>query len=163
MIVRACAALLLGLVLVSAGTAAQGSAASVALPTNIAGTKQVTDSSQIGANKFKPAQCASLTLTALVVATGSSATSTNAASLIIGNGSQGQTLTGGNGADCIVAGGSNTGIANSLNGGGGNDVLVGGKNAFNSYNGGSGTDTCYYRSHDTVPSAGNCNTRILLP
>jgi Ca2+-binding RTX toxin-like protein len=164
MLLRICGVLLFVLVVVGGGTATYGSAATIALPT-IAGAERITDASQVGANKFKPAQCASLTLTKLVVVTGASGSGTNANSLIIGNGSRSQTLTGGNGSDCIVAGGASTSINNSLNGGGGSgaDVLIGGKNATNTYNGGAGSDVCYYRSHDTVPTAGNCDTRILLP
>ena len=130
----------------------------------MAGATRITDGSQIGPNKFKPAQCAGITLTNLVVVSGASGSGPNSQrNLVIGNGSQSQTLAGGSQSDCIVAGGASTGITNLLVGNGGADVFVGGRHATNSYFGGLGPDTCYYRPSDAVPSAAQCETRILLP
>ena len=162
-LIRYCAAAIVGLVVFASASATSGNAALVTSP-SIAGAKRVTDATQIGANKFKPSQCAGLTLTTMVVVTGASGSASNGTNaLVIGNGSRDQTLNGANGTDCVIAGGANTTINNSLTGGGGNDVLVGGKFADNTYNGNGGSDTCYYRANDAVPSSGNCETRTLLP
>lgn len=136
-------------------------AASVSIPT-MAGAKRVVDSTQIGANKFKPTMCAGITLTSMIVVTGASGTGTNASELIIGNGSRDQTLNGGGGNDCIIASGASSLINNALSGGAGNDVLIGGRFANNAFNGGTNTDTCYYRPRDT-PAGGACETLVYMP
>jgi len=136
-------------------------AASVSIPT-MAGAKRVVDSTQIGANKFKPSMCAGITLTSMIVVTGASGTGTNAGELIIGNGSRDQTLNGSGGNDCIIASGAGTWIDNTLSGGAGNDVLIGGKYADNAFSGGNNTDTCYYRSSDN-PANNACETLIYMP
>ena len=154
--------LLAAVIFIGAQSVMPAYAASVTIPT-MAGAKRVLDNTQIGANKFKPAQCAGVTLTSVIVVTGGGATGTNANELMIGNGSRDQVLNGGAGNDCILGGGASSSIDNTLTGGNGNDVMIGGKFAKNTYNGGGNTDTCYYRSGDTVPSSGNCETRIAMP
>ncbi len=153
--------ILAALVFLGANAVMPAYAASVSIPT-MAGAKRVVDSTQIGANKFKPAQCAGLTLTSMIVVTGASGTGTNAAELIIGNGSRNQTLAGGGGTDCIIASGASSSITNALDGGAGNDVLIGGKYANNSFNGGNNTDTCYYRQNDN-PASNACETLVYMP
>ncbi len=136
-------------------------AASVSIPT-MAGAKRVVDSTQIGANKFKPTMCAGITLTSIIVVTGASGTGTNASELIIGNGSRDQTLNGGGGNDCIIASGASSLIDNALSGGAGNDVLIGGRFANNAFTGGNHTDTCYYRQND-APAGNACETLVYMP
>ena len=136
-------------------------AASVTIPT-MAGADRTLDATQIGANKFKPSMCAGLTLTRMVVVTTASGTGNSSNELIIGNGSRDQTLNGGGGNDCIIAGGASSSIDNVLSGGQGTDVLIGGKYADNDFTGGGDSDTCYYRQNDS-PSASDCETRIYMP
>ena len=74
----------------------------------------------IGACDLKPAACAGMTLTNLVVGTGTfNGTAGN--DLILG-GPGNDTINGKAGDDCILGGGGN----DSINGGGGNDVCIGG-------------------------------------
>ena len=151
------------LTVATSASAGAGQAALVGLPA-IAGTARVTDSSQIGANKFKPAQCAGMTLTNLVVVTGGGGAGLNAHSnLIIGDGSHGQVLVGGSLSDCILADGASTADHNLLLGMGGDDVIVGGRWAKNTYAGNAGSDICYYRPNDAVPAPGGCEVSVLLP
>ena len=163
MLTRICLAAIFGLVVVTSLNATSGNAAAVGIPA-VAGAKRVTDGSQIGPNKFKPAMCANLTLTHLLVVDGASGYANNSApTLIIGDGSQDQILSGGKSHDCIVAGGAGTWIRNTLEGDHGHDVLIGGKYAINAYDGGKGSDTCYYRSSDPVPASEDCEFRALMP
>ena len=80
---------------------------------------------RIGANDLKPAACAALNLTTVVVGT----TGTSGNDLVLGT-AAGETLKGNGGDDCIVAGDGN----DSLNGGAGNDVCIGGPGT-DSFNG----------------------------
>lgn len=75
------------------------------------------------ANQMKPAQCSSLNLTNLIVATGAiSGTAEN--DLILG-GSGADTISGEGGNDCILGGGGN----DRLYGNSGTDVCIGGSGA----------------------------------
>ena len=130
----------------------------------MAGATQVIDAGQVGPNKFKPAQCAGLTLTNLVAVTGAGSAGLNAHNnLVIGDGSESQMLSGGSLDDCVVAGGASIAIVNMLLGSGGTDIIIGGKYALNTYDGGTGSDVCYYRPNDTPPSGAQCETSISLP
>jgi signal peptidase I len=79
-----------------------------------------------------PSQCSGLTLTNLVVASGSTTTGTSANDLILGRSGTGiLDLNGGGGNDCIVAGGG-SGTVNVINGSsGGDDVCIGAPGAIN--------------------------------
>lgn len=137
-------------------------AAFLDMPTGVSGATRIVNTAWITPNQLKPPECANQNVSLLLVVTGSSGTATNVGTLVIGDGTVGQSLTGGKGADCIVAGGA-PGMVNALKGGGGSDVLVGGKYASQSYLGGSGSDYCYYRAADRVPKQQSCNVAVLLP
>ena len=83
----------------------------------------------IDANALKPADCASLNLTAVVVGS----TGTAASELILGDATV-NTMTGGAGDDCILGGAGN----DSLDGGTGTDVCIGGADN-DTYTGGEAT------------------------
>lgn len=84
-------------------------------------------------SQLAPPQCAALSLTRLVVATGSSTTGPNGGDLILGRAGAGSfSLTGGSGDDCIVAGGG-PGTKNTIDGGSGNDVCIGAPGAQNTF------------------------------
>jgi Ca2+-binding RTX toxin-like protein len=97
----------LGLVTVSA------LAATNAVPATRAGNPTAA----IGVNDLKPAACAGLTLTAIVVGTNG----TDASELVLGS-AAGETLRGGKGDDCVLGGGGN----DTLRGEQGTDVCIGG-------------------------------------
>ena len=84
-----------------------------AVPTS----KATTNIRPIGANDLKPPECASLTLTTLVIGSAG----TNGADLQLGTAAA-DTLNGNNGADCIIGGGGN----DTINGGNGADICIGG-------------------------------------
>lgn len=137
-------------------------AAVLEMPAVVSGATRTVNTAWISPNQLKPPQCASQNLSRLLVVTGTSGTATDVGTLVIGEGTVGQNLTGGKAADCILAGGA-PGTVNALKGGGGGDVLVGGKYASQSYLGGSGSDYCYYRAADKVPNQQSCNVSVLLP
>src|SRR3712207_1828294 len=88
---------------------------------NTVPTTRLDELSQtINANALKPAQCATLNLTAIVSGNGN-LTGTNASELILG-GAAGQTIRGGGGDDCIVGGDGN----DTIRGEQGTDVCIGG-------------------------------------
>jgi Ca2+-binding RTX toxin-like protein len=80
-------------------------------------SKATTSVRPIGANDLKPPQCASLTLTTLVIGP----TGTNGADLQLGTPAA-DNMNGKNGADCIIGGGGD----DTINGGGGADICIGG-------------------------------------
>lgn len=86
-----------------------------AVPATNVGTQQFP----IDANALKPAACAALNLTNLVVGTAG----TSANDLVLGP-ATGSRLTGGGGRDCIVGGGGNDTITG--NGATAGDVCIGG-------------------------------------
>lgn len=112
-------------VCVSSATAAQNTVA--ALP-RLGGLEQ-----PIVPNDLKPAECFDIYVTNIVVDGSGGA----ANDLVLG-GPSGGNLSGGQGDDCIVAGGGLT----RLLGQAGNDVLVAGPWSW-MLNGGPGTDRCY--------------------
>jgi Ca2+-binding RTX toxin-like protein len=79
--------------------------------------------SAINANALKPAACAALNLTRIVVcpAAGGSCSGTSASELILGS-AFADTISAGGGNDCVVGGGGN----DAINGGAGTDVCLGG-------------------------------------
>ena len=89
----------------------------------------------INANALKPAECASLNLTAVVIcpAGGGNCNGTNANELVLGS-ANADTIRGRGGADCILGGGGN----DNITGNAGGDVCIGGP----------GTDT--FASCETV-------------
>jgi len=94
------------------------SAATAIGAANVTPASKITVSVRpIGANDLKPSQCATLTLTTLVIG----ATGTNAADLQLGS-SAADNLDGKNGADCIIGGAGD----DTINGGGGADICIGG-------------------------------------
>jgi len=110
------------------------------------------DSFPITANDLKPAECAALNLTNIVVAGNGTAGN----DLILGTAGN-DTLRGDNGDDCIVGGGGN----DRLDGQRGNDILLGqdgndrlrGSQDTDICDGGAGTDT----GHNS------CETEINIP
>jgi signal peptidase I len=104
--------------------------------TDVVPLSRASDSNlSLDLSQLAPAQCSSLSLTHLVVAKSSTVTGTSGNDLILGrNGSGANTLDGGGGTDCIVAGGS-YGTTNQLNGGqdASRTVCVGAPNASNSF------------------------------
>ena len=87
--------------------------ASNTVPATHAGRQQFT----INANALKPAACAALNLTAIVIGN----TGTAANELVLGS-AVADTMTGKGGNDCILGGGGN----DSITGGAGTDVCIGG-------------------------------------
>ena len=96
-------------------------------------TKADNQTQTIDANALKPAACAALNLTAVLVGAGN-LTGTNANELIIGDGT-----------------------GNKLNGGGGNDCIIGGAGK-DQFNGGPGTDVCIGNGGGDTFSA--CETQL---
>ena len=94
-------------------TTASAFTASNTVPATYAGQQQFT----IDANALKPAACAALNLTAIVV--GSTGTAAN--ELVLGTAGV-DTMNAKGGDDCVLGGGGN----DSLTGGTGNDVCIGG-------------------------------------
>jgi Ca2+-binding RTX toxin-like protein len=95
-------------------------------------------SAPITANSLKPAACAALNLTSVVIATsGGNITGGAGSSLILGS-PQGDRIRGQGGDDCILGGGGD----DELRGQNGDDVLIGGPGA-SELDGGNGTDQCY--------------------
>ncbi|MBM3140896.1 MAG: hypothetical protein FJZ92_11995 [Chloroflexi bacterium] len=131
------------LVFVIGASVLSGSAASTAVPKS----STVEHSRAQGANDFKPAICAALTLTALVAGSGSFS-GTADSELILGSAGA-DTITGNGGDDCILAGDGNDNIRAGLgtNAGGGNGVL----------HGGGGTDQC--AAEGGTPTYINCEQR----
>ena len=105
--VTACLAVLL---VVGAGRVV---AAGNAVPASNAGRYSVA----ITANTLKPASCAALTLTTVVVGV----TGTSGADLLLGTAGA-DTMNAAGGTDCVLGGGGN----DSINGGAGVDVCIGG-------------------------------------
>ena len=104
---------MLVLVVISIGSA---STASVTVPST-----RLEDTSQgVEANELKPAVCAALDLTAVLVCP-PDCTGTDASELILGSTSP-ETIYGGGGDDCILGGGGR----DLMYGDGGTDVCVGG-------------------------------------
>jgi signal peptidase I len=76
--------------------------------------------------QLAPMYCSSLALTKLVVATSSTVTGTTGSDLVLGRNTTGaQTLNGGLGDDCIIAGGSSSATSNTIDGGAGTDICIG--------------------------------------
>jgi hypothetical protein len=84
--------------------------------------------------QLAPSQCSALSFTNLVVATGTSVSGTSQADLILGRRATGTlSLSGGNGTDCIVAGGG-AGTTNTIDGGpGAGDICIGAPGATNNF------------------------------
>jgi Ca2+-binding RTX toxin-like protein len=79
----------------------------------------------VSANALKPAQCAALNLTTIVVCTGGNCNGTGASELLLGT-ANGERIRGRGGFDCIVGGGGNDDlVGNGSNG----DVCIGGPGA----------------------------------
>ena len=101
------------------------------VPASYAGVS--TNALQI--SQLTPTQCSGMSLTNLIVVTGSSTPGTNANDLIIGRNATGTiNLHGGGGNDCIVGAGSTQSTTNALDGGSGTgDVCVGATGTKNTY------------------------------
>jgi hypothetical protein len=97
-----------------------------------------------GIEDIKPAECAALTLTNLVVGSGV-ITGTAGDDLIFGSGGA-DTITGGAGRDCIVGGGGD----DTIDGESGDDVLLGGPGADVCTGGGDAGDAFPDGSCETV-------------
>ena len=91
----------------------------------------------ITANDLKPAECAGITVTRLVVGSGT-INASNANELILGS-SGADTIDGRAGDDCILGGGGN----DTIQGGAGLDVLLGGPGDDSLDGGGPPGDICY--------------------
>ena len=104
---------LLVLALTALVAAATATSAGNGVPGSLDG--RITQS--IGANNLKPASCASISLTTLVIGV----TGTSGNDLLLG-GSGVDVMNGGGGNDCILGGGGN----DTISGGTGTDVCIGG-------------------------------------
>jgi Ca2+-binding RTX toxin-like protein len=100
---------------------------------SVAATGLAAVSHTTNVNELKPAECASLNLTNLII-NGNGGSGND---LIFGT-AEDNTLDGGGGNDCMVGGDG----VDVLSGGDGDDVLLGGAGA-DELNGDAGTDTCY--------------------
>jgi len=112
--------------------AVAGSAAN----STVAGSRASLSQFAVTPNDLKPAQCAGIMVTNLIVGSGT-VNGSNANDLILG-GPTADSIAGGGGSDCIVGGGGN----DNLRGDGGDDVILGGPGA-DTINGGAGYDVCY--------------------
>jgi len=101
----------------------------------VSGSKADYISVAIDANALKPAECASINLTRIVVI--GSNTPNGSSELILGTPGN-DTINGAGGSDCILGGGGN----DNLKGGAGVDILMGGPGN-DAINGGGGADICY--------------------
>jgi len=127
---RAASAVAALLASVFGGTPAM--AASTAVPV----TRADVHVEPITAETLKPPECAGISLTAVVIGSGTVG-GTGANELVLG-GSGADTISAGSGTDCVVAGGG----GDIVNGQGDADVLLGGPGT-DALNGGLGTDACY--------------------
>jgi Ca2+-binding RTX toxin-like protein len=125
---------------------------------NLVGATGADDlTTPITANSLKPPECAALTLTTVIVGSGSFSGGGSSA-LILGSAGA-DTIRGQGGSDCIIGGGGN----DDLRGGPGTEILLGGPGA-DTLNGGAGADVCYGYS-GTVSGGGidsftSCETRF---
>ncbi len=92
-------------------------AANVAVPS----TRLTDQASAITANALKPADCASITLTTIVVCTGGNCNGSNASELMIGTPGN-ERIRGRGGSDCILGGGGD----DDLVGNNRSDICIGG-------------------------------------
>ncbi len=108
-----------GFILLVFASAVTAVAASNTVPSSRLADKRST----IDANALKPAQCAALDLTSIIVcpSTGGTCDGTNASELILGS-SLADTIRGRQGDDCILGGGG----ADAIRGNNGTDVCIGG-------------------------------------
>lgn len=117
--------------------------AAFAATNSVPQSRAYLNSSSIAISNLVPSECSALGITRIYVGAASRGSGNNA--LYLGTASV-NTLSGGNGNDCLFGGGGN----DTLSGGTGNDVLIGGTgnddlrgNGGNDYlEGGTGTDTC---------------------
>lgn len=143
--------MLLALPLAIGATVLTAAASTVAVPTG-----SVTDvSSAVTANDMKPAECAGITLTAVVSGSGTFAGATGTVSELITGSAGADDITGNGGDDCILAGGGDDTVNggddtdvilgqagnDTLNGDAGADELFGGTGD-DALDGGAGADTC---------------------
>ncbi|HWB22868.1 MAG TPA: signal peptidase I [Gaiellaceae bacterium] len=119
----------LAALVVVAATLAASFAATTTVPVSHAGVS--SQARQLA--QLLPALCASTGATNLIIATAGTTTGTTGADLILGRNVTGTlSLNGGNGNDCIVAGG-HAGTTNNFNGGSGTDVCIGPTAARNNF------------------------------
>lgn len=97
-----------------------GSLTALTASNSVPASRAGVDVRTIGPNDLKPANCAALTLNALVTGSGT-VSGTNAAELILAS-SGIDIVSGGNGRDCILGGAG----GDTIDGGAGNDVCLGG-------------------------------------
>jgi Ca2+-binding RTX toxin-like protein len=105
---------MLGLILLSIGTASTNS-------NSVPPTQLGVNTQGINANDVKPAECASINLTAILICP-PDCTGTSANELILGSAGA-DTIRGKNGTDCILGGGGDDVLRGN---GGPNDVCIGG-------------------------------------
>ena len=109
--------ILLAAVLASATLLLASAATAIGSANGVPASKVTVNVRPIGPNEQKPPECASLTLTTLVIG----ATGTNGGDLQLGTPAA-DNLNGKAGADCIIGGGGD----DTINGGGGADICIGG-------------------------------------
>jgi Ca2+-binding RTX toxin-like protein len=129
--------ILLGLIVVTALTA-------VAATNDVATSRAGANDSGIAISNLVPPQCSGLGITIIYASGSSRGSGTNG--LYLGD-AAGNSLSGGNGRDCLVGGGGN----DTLNGNNREDVLLGGAGN-DTLNGGPHTDVC-----DGGPGTDTCN------
>lgn len=118
------------------------SALSALAAANVVPSTSATEQSSVPtANDIKPAECAALNLTAIVVGSGTFSGS-NANELVLGSAGV-DDIDGVGGDDCVLGGGS----ADTINGGADNDVLLGGAGA-DVIAGQAGNDILYGQADD---------------
>lgn len=125
--------MLLALPLAIGATVVTAAASTIAVPVG-----SVTDvSSAVTADDMKPVECAGITLTSVVVGSGTFNGVGNTNELILGSASA-DTINALLGDDCVLAGGG----ADSVNGAAGADVILG-QAGNDTLNGGPGNDELY--------------------
>jgi Ca2+-binding RTX toxin-like protein len=134
------------------GLIAVNAASAFAAANSVPATRLDDDTLPITANDLKPAECAALNLTNIVVAGDGTAGN----DLILGTAGN-DTLSGSGGDDCIVGGGGD----DSLDGQKGNDILLG-QDGNDSLKGSQDTDICD-GGPGTDSGHPSCETEINIP
>jgi Ca2+-binding RTX toxin-like protein len=140
---------LLGLLLLTAGTLAAFAAANT-----VPATRADDLSQAVTANALRPAACAALNLTGIVVGSGSF-NGTNGNDLILGSAGA-DTIGARQGTDCILGGSGN----DVIQGNQGNDVILAG-DGNDQMAGGNGTDVC--NGEGGTDTAATCETILNVP
>ena len=111
---------------VFAGAVALGLVTSFTATSTVPLSRASVSKSTLDPSQLAPSYCASIVFSKLVVATTSTVTGTSGNDLVLGRNATGaQTMNGGSGDDCVIAGGSSASTTNTIDGGAGTDICIG--------------------------------------